>query len=41
MQAGVVTSKDAEQLIGQGWQYAGTLPNGKVVVKNNDSEEQL
>jgi hypothetical protein len=29
----VVTADDAEKLINEGWQYVGTLPNGKVVVK--------
>ncbi len=24
---------DAEQLINEGWQYVGTLPNGKIIVK--------
>jgi hypothetical protein len=29
----MVTADDAEKLINDGWQYVGTLPNGKVVVK--------
>lgn len=29
----VSTADEAEQLISEGWQYVGTLPNGKVVVK--------
>lgn len=29
----VSTADEAEQLIVEGWQYVGTLPNGKVVVK--------
>jgi hypothetical protein len=33
----VTTSEEAEQLIEQGWQYVGTLPNGKVVVKKQDA----
>jgi hypothetical protein len=30
---GVVSSEQAEQLIGQGWKFIGVLPNGKVVVE--------
>jgi hypothetical protein len=29
----VVTSEETEQLLKEGWQFLGTLPNGKVVVK--------
>jgi hypothetical protein len=28
-----VTADEAEQLLSEGWQYAGSLPNGKVIVK--------
>jgi len=30
----VVTSEEFEELVIQGWQYLGTLPNGKIVIKN-------
>lgn len=33
----VASSEEAEQLIEEGWQYVGTLPNGKVVVKKQDA----
>jgi hypothetical protein len=28
-----VTSEEFEKIVAEGWQYVGTLPNGKVVVK--------
>ena len=31
----VVTSEEFEKLVTEGWQYLGTLPNGKIVVKNS------
>jgi len=33
----VATSDEVEKLIEEGWQYVGTLPNGKVVVKKQDA----
>lgn len=30
----VVTSEEFEELVTHGWQYLGTLPNGKIVIKN-------
>jgi hypothetical protein len=33
----VATVDEVEQLIEEGWQYVGTLPNGKVVVKKQDA----
>lgn len=31
----VVTSEEFEEIVAEGWQYLGTLPNGKIVVKNS------
>jgi len=31
----VVTAEEAEKLINEGWEYVGTLPNKKVVVKKS------
>lgn len=33
----VATADEVEKLIEEGWQYVGTLPNGKVVVKKQDA----
>jgi hypothetical protein len=33
----VATPEEVEKLIEEGWQYVGTLPNGKVVVKKQDA----
>ena len=30
----IVTPEEFEELITEGWQYLGTLPNGKIVIKN-------
>ncbi len=30
----VVISEEFEKIVAEGWQYLGTLPNGKIVVKN-------
>ena len=30
----VVTSEEFEKLVTEGWQFLGTLPNGKIVIKN-------
>jgi len=30
----VVTSEEFEELVTEGWQFLGTLPNGKIVIKN-------
>ncbi|NHI04393.1 hypothetical protein DYY67_1251 [Candidatus Nitrosotalea sp. TS] len=30
----VVTSEEAESLIGESWRFVGILPNGKVVLEN-------
>lgn len=30
----VVGGEEVEQLISEGWRYVGTLPNGKIMVKN-------
>ncbi|MDE1818662.1 MAG: hypothetical protein KGI19_08675 [Thaumarchaeota archaeon] len=30
----IVTPEEFEALITEGWQYLGTLPNGKIVIKN-------
>jgi len=29
-----VTPEEFEELMTEGWQYLGTLPNGKIVIKN-------
>ena len=29
-----MTAEEAENLINQGWLYIGTLPTGKVILKN-------
>lgn len=34
IQQRVVTSDEFEKLVTEGWQYLGTLPNGKIVIKN-------
>ena len=30
----VVTEDEFEKLVTEGWQYLGTMPNGKIVCKN-------
>jgi len=35
----VATADEVEKLIEDGWQYVGTLPNGKVVVKKQDAPQ--
>jgi hypothetical protein len=30
----IVTPEEFEELVTEGWQYLGTLPNGKIVIKN-------
>ena len=30
----VVTPEEFEKLVIEGWQFLGTLPNGKIVIKN-------
>ena len=35
----VVTSEEFEELVIQGWQYLGTLPNGKIVIKNQQGSD--
>jgi hypothetical protein len=35
----VVTSEEFEKLVTEGWQYLGTLPNGKIVVKNKQGSD--
>jgi hypothetical protein len=34
IQQRIVTSDEFEKLVTEGWQYLGTLPNGKIVIKN-------
>jgi hypothetical protein len=34
IQQRVVTEDEFEKLVTEGWQYLGTLPNGKIVIKN-------
>jgi len=35
----VVTSEEFEEIVAEGWQYLGTLPNGKIVVKNRQGSD--
>jgi hypothetical protein len=35
----IVTSEEFEKLVTEGWQYLGTLPNGKIVVKNKQGSD--
>ena len=35
----VVTSEEFEKIVAEGWQYLGTLPNGKIVVKNRQGSD--
>ncbi|MBI3641048.1 MAG: hypothetical protein HY222_01495 [Thaumarchaeota archaeon] len=35
----VVTSEEFEKIVVEGWQYLGTLPNGKIVVKNRQGSD--
>ncbi len=35
----IVTSEEFEKLVTEGWQYLGTLPNGKIVVKNSQGSD--
>ncbi len=37
----VVTSEEFEEIVAEGWQYLGTLPNGKIVVKNRQGSDPL
>ena len=37
----VVTSEEFEKIVAEGWQYLGTLPNGKIVVKNSQGSDPL
>lgn len=37
----VVTSEEFEEIVAEGWQYLGTLPNGKIVVKNSRGSDAL
>src|SRR2546427_9901327 len=37
----VVTSEEFEKIVAEGWQYLGTLPNGKIVVKNRQGSDPL
>ncbi len=34
IQQRVVTEDEFEKLVTEGWQFLGTLPNGKIVIKN-------
>ena len=34
IQQRVVTQEEFEKLVTEGWEYLGTLPNGKIVIKN-------
>ena len=34
LQQRVVTQDEFEKLVTEGWEYLGTLPNGKIVIKN-------
>ncbi|MFI5416195.1 MAG: hypothetical protein ACHQXJ_02460 [Nitrososphaerales archaeon] len=34
IQQRVVTEDEFEKVVTEGWQYLGTLPNGKIVIKN-------
>src|SRR5256712_2842678 len=35
----VVTAEEFEKMVLEGWQYLGTLPNGKIVVKNRQGSD--
>lgn len=35
----VVTPEEFEELVTKGWQYVGTLPNGKIVIKNRQDSD--
>src|SRR5207245_11381377 len=35
----VVTAEEFEKMVIEGWQYLGTLPNGKIVVKNRQGSD--
>jgi hypothetical protein len=35
----IITSEEFEKLVTEGWQYLGTLPNGKIVVKNKQGSD--
>ena len=35
----VVTPEEFEEIVAEGWQYLGTLPNGKIVVKNSQGSD--
>ena len=35
----IITSEGFEKLVTEGWQYLGTLPNGKIVVKNKQGSD--
>ncbi|TLX83604.1 MAG: hypothetical protein E6L00_00485 [Thaumarchaeota archaeon] len=35
----IVTSEEFEKLVTEGWQYLGTLPNGKIVIKNKQDSD--
>ena len=35
----VVTAEEFEEIVAEGWQYLGTLPNGKIVVKNRQGSD--
>jgi hypothetical protein len=35
----VVTEVEFEKLVTEGWQYLGTLPNGKIVIKNRQGSD--
>ena len=35
----IVTVEEFEKLITEGWQYIGTLPNGKILIKNRQGSQ--
>ena len=35
----VVTSEEFETIVAEGWEYLGTLPNGKIIVKNRQGSD--
>lgn len=35
----VVTSEEFEKFVLEGWQFLGTLPNGKIVIKNRQGSD--
>jgi len=37
----IVTPEEFEEIVAEGWQYLGTLPNGKIVVKNRQGSDPL